>query len=543
MTYAVSEPETIAIAMPDGARLVADVYRPVGAGRVPVLLMRQPYGRKIASTVVLAHPVWYAAHGYIVMVQDVRGRGDSEGEFRLLVDDAADGAATLAAAADLAGCDGRVATYGFSYQGITQYLAFAGARAARTIEPAAMAVVMAPWDIRNHWAYEGGAFRLQGGQMWAVQMAAENARLAGDTAAHHALRSALGRLCGGFHPARLDVLDAYPQYSHYADWLADDPTYWAARSPSALLAGQRLELPTFHVGGWLDIMLDGTFAAYQAFRAGGQPSRLKVGPWPHLPWGRRAGGPDMGAAAGAGIDIDIVGFFDHVLKGAEPTAAVELFDLGTRRFVAFDRLPEGREASLFLASNGRAAPTVTDGELVPEPGGAGTDRLVSDPWRPAPGFGLTLGTPGGYVDRAAVDDRGDVAVYTGAPLAADLTISGPIRAEIHVTSDRPSFDLAATLSVVADDGSAMALAGGFTRVPAGATAGPVVVDLNRTMMTVAAGKRLRLSLAAAAWPAFMLNPGTGVRPEEATFADAQVTTLAIRHGAGAPSRLVFACLE
>ncbi|MDR3372615.1 MAG: CocE/NonD family hydrolase, partial [Ancalomicrobiaceae bacterium] len=173
MIHAVGEPETIETAMPDGIRLVADVYRPVGAGRCPVLLMRQPYGRKIASTVVLAHPAWYAAHGYVVMVQDVRGRGDSAGAFRLLIDDVADGAATLAAAADLPGSDGRVATYGFSYQGITQYLALAGAIRAGSVKPSAMAVIMAPWDIRDHWAYEGGALRLQGGQMWAVQMAAE----------------------------------------------------------------------------------------------------------------------------------------------------------------------------------------------------------------------------------------------------------------------------------------------------------------------------------------------------------------------------------
>ncbi|MDR3375285.1 MAG: CocE/NonD family hydrolase, partial [Ancalomicrobiaceae bacterium] len=413
---------------------------------------------------------------------------------------------------------------------------------AGSVKPSAMAVIMAPWDIRDHWAYEGGALRLQGGQMWAVQMAAENARRAGDASAYHALRSALGRLCGGARPAHLDVLDAHSQYSHYDDWLADDPAYWAARSPAALLAGQRLDVPTLHVGGWLDIMLAGTFAAHAAFTAGGAAARLKVGPWPHLPWGS-GNGPDLGRQAGGGIDADIVGFFDQVLKGAEPRPAVELFDLGQRRFVAFDRLPEGREVALFLASNGRAAPTVTDGGLSSEPGPTGIDRLVSDPWRPAPSHGLTLGTPGGYVDRASVDERGDVAVFTSAPLAADLTISGPIRAEIHVACDRPSFDLAATLSVVADDGSAMALAGGFVRVPAGAATAPVIVDLNRTMMTVPAGRRLRLSLAAASWPAFMVNPGTGVRPEEASLADCQVPTLAIRHGVDAPSRLVVRCLE
>lgn len=71
--------ETLRMRMADGVHLAADVYRPVGPERYPVLVMRLPYGRKVASAVVLAHPAWYAAQGYVVLVQDVRGRGDSEG--------------------------------------------------------------------------------------------------------------------------------------------------------------------------------------------------------------------------------------------------------------------------------------------------------------------------------------------------------------------------------------------------------------------------------------------------------------------------------
>ncbi|MBP0650030.1 CocE/NonD family hydrolase, partial [Mycobacterium tuberculosis] len=123
----------------------------------PVLLMRQPYGRRIASTVVLAHPAWYAAHGYVVVVQDVRGTGDSGGRFDALVHEAEDGAETLAWAAALAEGTGQVGLYGFSYQGVTQYLALAGAIAAGSKRPDAIAPAMAAWDVRDDWAYEGGA--------------------------------------------------------------------------------------------------------------------------------------------------------------------------------------------------------------------------------------------------------------------------------------------------------------------------------------------------------------------------------------------------
>ena len=81
-------PETVSMRTRDGVRLDADLYRPEGKGPFPLLLMRQPYGRRIASTVCYAHPWWYTAQGYVVVIQDVRGRGTSEGEFDLFVHEA-----------------------------------------------------------------------------------------------------------------------------------------------------------------------------------------------------------------------------------------------------------------------------------------------------------------------------------------------------------------------------------------------------------------------------------------------------------------------
>jgi putative CocE/NonD family hydrolase len=136
----------------DGIRLDADVYRPAGEGPFPVLLMRQPYGRKIASTVVYAHPSWYAAHGYIVAIQDVRGAGTSEGIFKLFENERADGADALAWAASLEGSNGRVGMYGFSYQAATQLLALAGALESSGPKPAALCPAMIGWDVFSDWA-------------------------------------------------------------------------------------------------------------------------------------------------------------------------------------------------------------------------------------------------------------------------------------------------------------------------------------------------------------------------------------------------------
>src|SRR3984957_21006256 len=96
-------PVTVSMRTRDGVRLDADLYRPDGPGPFPVLLMRQPYGRQIATTICYAHPSCYADQGYIVVVQDMRGRGTSEGAFRLFADDVADGEDTIAWAARGAG--------------------------------------------------------------------------------------------------------------------------------------------------------------------------------------------------------------------------------------------------------------------------------------------------------------------------------------------------------------------------------------------------------------------------------------------------------
>src|SRR5258708_32639422 len=123
MPRGVAPTKTLSMRPRDGVRLDADVYQPMGGAPFPVLLMRQPYGRKIASTVVYAHPHWYAQHGYLVAIQDVRGSGTSEGTFKLFENETNDGADALAWAAALEGSNGRVGMRGLCYQGARQRLA------------------------------------------------------------------------------------------------------------------------------------------------------------------------------------------------------------------------------------------------------------------------------------------------------------------------------------------------------------------------------------------------------------------------------------
>ena len=534
-------PETASMRTRDGVRLDADLYRPPGEGPWPVLLLRQAYGRRIASTLAYAHPAWYAAQGYLVVVQDVRGRGTSEGTFRAFETEAEDGADAIAWAAGLEGSTGAVGMYGFSYQGVNQLLAAAEAPAAlKAIAPA-----MASWDIREDWAYEGGAFNLMGSLGWAIQLAAENARLAGDVTAFNELHAlSRGAPLGAPNPARPEFMARHAAHSHYGQWLdaPADGGYWRAVSPSwraDAIAAQGL--PCLIVGGWFDSHLPGSLANYFAL-AGHSPTRLVVGPWGHFPWGRRVAGYDFGPDAANPIDRLQIRWFDHWLKGIDNGIAAEppvrLFDMGANRWRDFDAWPAA-DTSLHLQSDGRAANS-EDGRLSPTPATeAGVDHLVHDPWRPAPTVGGSSGWPGGPIERSAVDDRPDVLTYTTAPMDAPFAIAGSAQAELHVLADAPHFDIACILSRVDTGGRVYQIAEGYRSGPAPAAGEPVAVSLRATCATINPGEALRLSVAAASFPAHPVNPGDGRRPEDASLHEHRIITLGVRSGPGAASRLIL----
>jgi putative CocE/NonD family hydrolase len=287
------------------------------------------------------------------------------------------------------------------------------------------------------------------------------------------------------------------------------------------------------VGGWYDSHLPGTLAAFHHFAAAAAaPTRLVVGPWAHFPWARELGGLDFGAAAVTDIDRLQVRWFDHWLKGRDggllAAPPVRLFEIGRNAWRDLPAWPRG-ETVLHLAGSGRAAVDEADGSLEPRaPAGEGVECLVHDPWRPAPG------TPPGPADRAAVDARTDVLTFTTAPLVDELRLAGDVAATLWVDGDAPSFDVACVLSHVTHDGRVHPLAQGY-RVVGAAAAQPVSVPMRATCASLAPGERLRLSIAAAAFPCYPVNPGTGQNPTEAALMDARIITLRVRHGGACAS--------
>jgi uncharacterized protein len=521
----------------DGVRLDADIYRPDAEGEFPVLLMRQPYGRAIASTVVYAHPSWYAAHGYIVVIQDVRGRGTSEGEFKLFTNEIADGEDAVNWAANLTGSNGKVGMYGFSYQGMTQlYAAAAKPSALKTICPA-----MIGYDLYTDWAYEGGAFCLQTNLVWAIQLATETARLRGRKTTYQSL-SAAARNLPVTNP---EIFQQLAPLSFYHEWVehSQPDAYWEKLSPKHHL--QAVDLPMFHIGGWFDTYLRGTLHLYQDMAARSTtPQHLLVGAWAHLPWGRKVGEVDFGIKAMSPVDKMQIRWFDQFLKGLDTGLLQEqpvcLFEMGSNIWRTFPSLPRANQKSYFLSTTGLASIREDSGTLIPnsQPPVTNTfDVLVHDPWRPVPALGGHAAIPAGIFERSHLDCRSDVLTYTSEPLVKDLYLAGDVAAEIYCTADQPSYDLCAVLSQVHPDGRVYNLTQGYVSCRDGINHITTKIQLQATCARVSQGNALRLSLSVACFPAYAMNFGNGGVINSDSLLNAQIITLTVNSGGSFPSQI------
>lgn len=346
----------------DGVTLVSDHYYPLEPGPHPTLLMRQPYGRDIASTVVYAHPVWFARHGYNVVIQDVRGRGDSEGEFYPFRHERKDGAETIDWLRKRPESNGKVGMYGFSYQGMTQLLA-------GSAQPEGLVCIapgMTAHDLFHGWFYHNGALRLSSAMGWGIQMLREDVRRLG-------LREASAALEGAWLNVRNEPLYApyrqHPALLHEGEpryvvnWLDHDHAghYWTEMDVSESLP--QIAVPALHISGWFDTYLKGSIDGFLALTngAGSEHARknqyLVAGPWVHIPWGDLIGDQNLGKEALLDTDAILLRWFNHWLKDSgefsvEPK--IRHFALGANSWRSREKWETGQAIELFLHSHDRA---------------------------------------------------------------------------------------------------------------------------------------------------------------------------------------------
>lgn len=512
----------------DGVRLDADLYYPRSGGPWPTLLMRQPYGRRLASTLVYGHPQWYAEQGYLVVTQDVRGRGSSEGDFDLFLQEVEDGQDCLDWLGQLPQCNGKVGMYGFSYQGMTQLYAAANHHPClKTICPA-----MVAWDLYQDWAYENGAFCLQNNLGWALQLAADTAKLRGDQDAFTKLaQTARSYDFTDTFPAIPDCLKVLAPESFYHQWIEAEPEdeYWQRRSPDRLWQIRKnIDIPVLQIGGWFDPHLRGNLRLYEALKIANIQQKLAIGPWGHFPWGRRAGGQDYGESAVSIIDQLQLAWFDHFLKAKEPRfnpATLELFDLGNKQWRSLAEFPTKKQ-QWFLQCSGLGA---TQGSYLtqekPVSKNNSVDVWVHDPWRPAPSVGGHAGSPQGVMERGKIDNCSDVVIYTSPPLKENLTICGVPKIRLTLESDCPSFDVAVSLSQVSKTDQILPLSHGYCTSLK--PKNMLEISLQATCITLSPGDRLRISLSGASFPAYPVNSGAGKKPVFSSLLDQQIITLAL----------------
>ena len=538
----------------DGTVLVSDHYYPAGDGPWPTLLMRQPYGRDIASTVVYAHPVWFARHGYHVVIQDVRGRGASSGEFYPFRHEVRDGAQTIEWLRAHPASNGRIGMYGFSYQGATQLLAAAE-------QPPGLVCIaphMTAADLHHGWFYHQGALRLSSTFGWGIQMLREDARRKGLRAASDRLedawanlRAQFGHVPYGAHPAIADP--ALPSYVR--DWLSHRApgSYWTEQDISTRL--DRIQIPALHIAGWFDTYLEGSIAGYLALRnhAGSEFARnhqyLIAGPWVHIPWGDRAGDANLGDAANLDTDAILLRWFNHWLKESgdfKTESRVRYFVLGSNQWRSADEWPATAAHTLYLHSAGKANSRKGDGRLATvapshdEP----RDIYVYDPEVPvfAPGGAQALNGP---FDQATLELGNNLLAYTSEPAARATEVFGQPRVCLFALTSASHADLTAKLIRVAANGRAESLSIGIARSSWLFRDGVYTADkihewqfaLEPIAFVLAPGERLRLEIASSAFPLYDRNPSTDTPPQLADNWTWSRSTQQILHSASHPSAL------
>lgn len=541
----------VEVPLRDGTVTRADVYRPDDGGRHPVLLQRTPYDKTLflLSWMVL-DPTRLAEAGYAVVLQDVRGRFASGGEFSPYVTEALDGHDSIAWAAAQPWSDGRVGTYGPSYMGQSQWLA------AKTKPPAlaAMATTTAPNDAHRDLIYRGGALHLGVLAYWNVVAIAphELLRRRRETPAL-LVPDLLGLI------ADIDGLDAHLRTLPLAPFAPLDRAGGLAplfdgdvrdelrterheRMSSGVV--DEIETPVLQIAGWYDLCLQPDLDHFVAMRAGAanetarKLSRIVIGPWAHASFAPQVGALDFGLrASGLTIDLreDLTGlhrrWFDARLRGAangiDDEPPIKLFVMGRNRWRFEDSWPlaRARAERWFVQSDGSLSPQPPSSPDAP-PRAFSLDP--DDPVTSTGGNLLMASTyPRGPADQAKVEARPDVLTFTSAPFEADYEVTGRVRFVAHVAPDTPDADVVVKLCDVHPDGRSFNVVDGIRRLrfrdslssPELAKPGEVYrvdVDLWSTSHVFLPGHRLRVQVAASDFPRYDRCPGTGESSATAT---------------------------
>ena len=513
--------------MRDGVNLSSDIYLPPGKGPFPTLLCRTIYGKQSGEVCTdLAYlQEWvprFLEGGYAAVMQDCRGRYESGGGFAPYIYEAADGADTLAWLADQPWCDGNIGMFGQSYVAFTQL------QAALSGHPA-LAGIMPVGNQEDNFGYflmDGGVLQLQN-FVWGINSGRRTMNCTSfeylDVEAlyrHMPLREAV---TGIFRPAYWKFLD-HPTFDE--SWQA-----YGLKGKYGMI-----EAPACFVTGWYDNLSREVMKTYTGLSQGGGSAaargltRIIVGPWAHdLDRADRNGDIDLGPGGCfdlPGLHLD---WYDRRLKGIDngmdDRPPVRIYVMGDAVWRDENEWPLARTEyrPLYLRSGGGARTADGDGGLsFDPPGGEPADRFVYDPADPVPTLGgcdVILDNAGPR-DRARLQQRADILVFTGAPLEQDMEVTGPVTMTLYASSSAPDTDFTAVLCDVHPDGRSIIVCEGIRRAryrdsvtePSLMTPGvpyEFTIDMWQTSQVFKAGHRFRVEVSSSNFPRFDRNTNMG----------------------------------
>lgn len=550
--------------MRDGVVLRADVYRPDVPEKLPALLQRTPYSKSTRSDNNQFKRL--AGAGYVVVVQDTRGRYMSDG-VAVPHDEGGDGYDTIEWVATLPHVNGRVGTFGGSYAATTQLLA-------APLRPAHLVAIFpsSSYNSRYDMVFQGGAFYLADGLSWNLGQGAdvrrrimtpnvdrggpigmtpdERQRFNGEWLLHVPLKTIDAMNIREYAPGYFAMLD-HPSYD----------AFWTTFDVEA--KHKDFETPAFHVTGWYDALSNGTIKNYTGLRKNARTARardnqrLLIGPWTHstpTPRSTSIGAADFGPDAGFDSERLMLDWFDYWLKD-KPTnvtarAPVRLFVMGANTWRDEREWPLARAVatSFYFHSDGNAVTAAGNGTLTrAAPAREPVDHFTYDPANP-----VGTGARGGYSrspsDQRDVEVRPDVLVYSSSPLDAPIEATGPISVTLWASSSEKDTDFTAKLVDVFPDGTARALTDGILRARyRNSTTTPTLltpnqpvqltIDVGATSNLFLPGHRIRVEISSSNFPRFDRNPNTGgTFGEDAELRPAKQTIL---HDAEHLSRIVL----
>lgn len=525
--YSVEAIQNVSVPMRDGVLLSADIYKPSAKGQFPVVLIRTMYGKENPNDKYSLIGGLFASQGFAVVVQNVRGRFTSGGDFYPFVSEAKDGYDTVEWAGTQPWSNGNVGTYGMSYYGSTQWLAAQESNA----HLKAMIPINTSQDPYDRWIYSG-IYHLNDVFVWSWWTRRKGLMSEKDLNAVNWAKAV----------SVLPVIKADDALGEdvaiFNDWMMNSHPgpYWDKVRVDTHI--DHIKAPALIIEGWYDYYLNNALADFGRMKnSGGSPeakqTMMIIGPWTHNVKSKFKDF-DFGKSASfiSGQAATMVRWFGYWLDG-KPNRMTEglpikYFTMGENTWKESKTWPpEGvTNEAYYLHSDGKANSLKGSGSLSAiEPLKEAPDTFSSDPLNPVPSVGGTsvygdLAAKAGPADQLAVESRDDVLVYSTAPFANDTEVSGPVTLNLYVSATTKDFDLAVKLTDVDPKGKSVNIASSVFRAsnrdsiitPTPVKEGEVYnfkVLIGHTSILFRKGHRVRIQIAGSNFPEYGRNLNTG----------------------------------